>query len=96
MSKYTGTDSRGRRTTQSDSRVGEGAKAELPAYGFNNMTLGDIMDERKRVDQERNKDNTSGTSSFLDSYKASKYKKGGKVTRGDGVAQRGKTKGVFK
>jgi hypothetical protein len=52
--KYKGShDARGKRTTQSDSRVSEKAKADLPAYGFNNMTVGQIKSERKRVDKER-------------------------------------------
>lgn len=84
--KYTGTDARGRRTTQSDSRVSEGAKAELPAYGFEGMTVGDIMSERKRINQERK-----------GRMEAQNYAKGGKVgsasKRADGCAERGKTKG---
>jgi hypothetical protein len=52
--KYKGShDERGKRTTQSDSRVSDKVKAELPAYGFNNMTIGQISSEKKRVDQER-------------------------------------------
>lgn len=77
---YTGTDARGRRTTQSDSRVSEGTKAELPAYGFKDMTLGDIASERKRVKQERE-----------GRKEAAGYAKGGEVTpRGYGMARAGK------
>jgi hypothetical protein len=84
--KYTGTDEGGRRTAQSDSRVSEAAKAELPAYGFEGMTIGDIMDERKRIERERK-----------GRMESAGYADGGKVAsasrRADGIAQRGKTRG---
>ena len=83
--KYTGVDTRGRRTTQSDSRVSEAVKADLPAYGFNGMTFGDITSEKKRVERER-----------AGREKAVGYAKGGKVSassRADGCCVKGKTKG---
>lgn len=76
---YTGTDARGRRTTQSDSRVSDGAKAELPAYGFKDMTVGDVASERKRVKKERE-----------GRKEAAGYAKGGTVSRGYGMARAGK------
>ena len=79
--KYTGVDTRGRRTTQSDSRVSEAVKADLPAYGFNGMTFGDITSEKKRVGRERE-----------GREEAAGYAKGG-VTRADGCVTKGHTKG---
>jgi len=54
--KYDGShDAKGKRTTQSDSRVSDSAKADLPAYGFNNMTIGQIQKEADRTSEERNR-----------------------------------------
>ena len=78
---YTGVDARGRRTTQSDSRVSDAAKAELPAYGWEGMTVGDIYEASDRYKQERK-----------GRKEAVGYAKGGRI---DGCAQRGKTKGRF-
>lgn len=47
-------DERGRRRGGADSRVSERAKAEMPAYGFDGMTVGEISDLRKeRLIRER-------------------------------------------
>ena len=52
------TDQRGRRKGGADSRVSEAAKPEMPAYGFEGMTFGEISDLRKeRMTNERQKKN---------------------------------------
>ena len=47
------TDKRGKRVGGADSRVSESAKAEMPAYGFDGMTVGEILDLKR--ERERNK-----------------------------------------
>ena len=47
------TDQRGRRKGAADTRVSESAKADMPAYGFDGMTVGEILDLKK--ERERNK-----------------------------------------
>lgn len=58
------TDERGRRKGGADSRVSESAKAEMPAYGFEGMTMGEISDLRKekmaRERQKKNEDAANG------------------------------------
>lgn len=39
-------DGRGRRKANTDSRVSEETKANLPAYGFDGLTIGEIMQLR--------------------------------------------------
>ena len=52
------TDKRGRRKGGADPRVSEAAKADMPAYGFDGMTVGEIMDLRKeRLKREREEKN---------------------------------------
>lgn len=43
----TTTDVRGRRKGGADPRVSEEAKADMPAYGFDGMTVGEIVDLKK-------------------------------------------------
>jgi hypothetical protein len=46
-------DARGRRKGNSDPRVSEAAKAEMPAYGFEGLTVGEIdMLRRERLNRE--------------------------------------------
>lgn len=47
------TDQRGRRKGAADTRVSESAKADMPAYGFDGMTVGEILDLKR--ERERNK-----------------------------------------
>lgn len=53
------TDKRGRRVAGADTRVSEEAKASLPAYGFEGMTIGEISDlKREKLQAERDKRNS--------------------------------------
>lgn len=47
------TDARGRRKGNTDPRVSEKAKAEMPAYGFEGLTIGEIQQlRRERLNRE--------------------------------------------
>ena len=47
------TDARGKRKGNSDPRVSEAAKAEMPAYGYEGLTIGEIdMLRRERLNRE--------------------------------------------
>ena len=47
------TDKRGRRKANTDTRVTEAAKAEMPAYGFDGLTVGEISSLKRERDRTK-------------------------------------------
>lgn len=66
-------DASGRRKANTDIRVSEEAKAEMPAYGFDGLTIGEIQDLKKEKDRIRSR---------YGEPVRSKYAEGGPVNTG--------------
>lgn len=58
-------DARGRRTTSTDTRVSDQARAEEPAYGFNGLTIGEITALAKELKVAK-QDSKSGARGYAD------------------------------